>query len=228
VIDPCQPTRSAITVAGISGYSVRIVFTLASNGVNDVEAATRSYRGGRSDRTAAATVARAMPRSLATCRCGTPSATSRRINAQSSTEITHPICLGGRVFERRYGLTFERRPHGEILDGKGILTLVTVGVDGSTSTLMWTQCVPAGAAGYGDELLSRRRAPARRADDRTPSRQPRSCPAPIMIRPRRALARGRATTRGRVPGSGVSVGPSTRIHICPYIPLSRDVRSLRS
>ena len=53
-----------------------------------------------------------MPRSRATCRCGTPSATSRRIRAQSSTEITHPICLGGLVFDRRYGLVFNRRRHG--------------------------------------------------------------------------------------------------------------------
>jgi hypothetical protein len=34
-----------------------------------------------------------------------------RINAQSATEITHPICLGGLVFERRYGLIVERRRH---------------------------------------------------------------------------------------------------------------------
>ena len=61
--------------------------------------------------TARATVDRPMPRSRATCRCGTPSATSRRIKAQSSTEITHPICLGGLVFDRRYGLIFKRRRH---------------------------------------------------------------------------------------------------------------------
>jgi hypothetical protein len=42
-----------------------------------------------------------MPKSRATWRWGTPSATSRRIRAQSSTEITHPICLGGLVFKRR-------------------------------------------------------------------------------------------------------------------------------
>ena len=30
---------------------------------------------------------------------------------QSSTEITHPICLGGLVFDRHYGLIFERRRH---------------------------------------------------------------------------------------------------------------------
>jgi hypothetical protein len=52
-----------------------------------------------------------MPRFRATWRCGTPSATSRRIRAQSSTEITHPICLGGPVFDRRYGLVFKRRRH---------------------------------------------------------------------------------------------------------------------
>src|SRR5690242_4173009 len=52
-----------------------------------------------------------MPRSRATWRCGTPSATSRRIRAQSSIEITHPICLGGLVFDRRYGLVFKRRRH---------------------------------------------------------------------------------------------------------------------
>jgi hypothetical protein len=34
---------------------------------------------------------------FAVCRRGTPSATSRLINAQSSAEITHLICLGGLV-----------------------------------------------------------------------------------------------------------------------------------
>jgi len=51
------------------------------------------------------------PSCRATCRCGTPSATSRRISAQSSTEITQPICLGGLIFARRYGLVFKRRRH---------------------------------------------------------------------------------------------------------------------
>lgn len=109
MIDPSQPTRSAITVAGISGCSLRIARTLASNGVNEVGTGLRSYFGGRSEATARSTVALPIPRSRATCRRGTPSATSRRINAQSSTEITHPICPGGLVFERRYGLIFERR-----------------------------------------------------------------------------------------------------------------------
>jgi hypothetical protein len=111
VIEPAQQTRSAITVAGMSGYSARIARTSGSNGVNEVAAGLRSYFGGRSDASARTTVDLPMPRFRATCRCGTPSATSRRINAQSSTEITHPICMGGLDFERRYGLTFERRRH---------------------------------------------------------------------------------------------------------------------
>jgi hypothetical protein len=109
VIEPVQPTRSAITVDGISGCSDKITRTLASNGVNAVGTARRPYFGGRSDATARSTVARPIPNCRATCRRGTPSATSRLINAQSSTEITHPICLGGLVFDRRYGLVFKRR-----------------------------------------------------------------------------------------------------------------------
>ena len=66
VIEPGQSTRSAITVAGISGCSDKIARTLASNGANDVAAARRSYLGGRTEATAAATVARATPRSRAT------------------------------------------------------------------------------------------------------------------------------------------------------------------
>jgi hypothetical protein len=33
-------------------------------------------------------------------------------DAQSSTEITYRICLGGLTFERRCGLNFERRRQG--------------------------------------------------------------------------------------------------------------------
>lgn len=93
MIDPGHSTRSAITVAGIPGCSTSKALTLASNGENDVSCDDRSYFGGRSDLTAAATVSRAMPRSRATCRCGIPSATSRRINAQSSNH--DPSCPRG-------------------------------------------------------------------------------------------------------------------------------------
>jgi len=104
VIEPGQLTRSAITVAGMSGVSDTNARTLASNGVNDVGTAGRSYFGGPSEASARSTVALPIPNCCATRRRGTPSGTSRLINAQSSTEITHPICLGGLVFDRRYGL----------------------------------------------------------------------------------------------------------------------------
>lgn len=105
---PLPVRRSAITVAGNFGNSASRTRTRASNGENDVGTGLRSYFGGPADATALPTVALPMPSCLATCRCGTPSATSRRISAQSSTEITHPICLGGLIFKRRYGLIFER------------------------------------------------------------------------------------------------------------------------
>jgi hypothetical protein len=108
---PAHSTRPAITVAGISGCSAKIARTLATNGVNDIALDARSYFGGRSDATARTTVAHPIPNCRATCPHGTPSATSRRINTQSSTKITHPICLGGLVFDRRYGLAFKRRRH---------------------------------------------------------------------------------------------------------------------
>lgn len=98
----------------MSGVVVRICRTSGSNGVNGVNAvgtAGRSYFGGRSEASTRSTVDLPIHRSRATRRCGTPSATSRRIKAQSSTEITHPICLGGHVFARRYGLDFTRRRH---------------------------------------------------------------------------------------------------------------------
>ena len=88
VIEPDQPTRSASTVAGISGYSASNARTRASNGVNDVAAGRRSYFGGAVEATAFTTVVREIPNRSAICFFGTPSAASRRINAQSSTVIT--------------------------------------------------------------------------------------------------------------------------------------------
>jgi hypothetical protein len=93
----------------MSGVVTRSCRTNGSNGVNPVGTAARSYFGGRRDANARSTVDLPIPRSRATWRCGTPSATSRRIRAQSSTEITHPICLGGLIFDRRNGLVFKRR-----------------------------------------------------------------------------------------------------------------------
>ena len=88
VIDPVQPTRSAITVAGMSGVDFNSCCTAASNGVNDVDVDVRSYFGGPSEATALMTVVREIPSLLAICAFGTPSPASRRINAQSSKVIT--------------------------------------------------------------------------------------------------------------------------------------------
>jgi hypothetical protein len=59
--DPVQATRSASTVAGMSGHSPSNARTRASNGINDVTAAARSYLGGSLDATARATVLREIP-----------------------------------------------------------------------------------------------------------------------------------------------------------------------
>ena len=88
MIEPDQPTRSAITVAGISGCSSNNARTRASNGENDVAAGVRSYFGGAVDATAFTTVVREIPNRSAICFFGTPSAARLRIKAQSSTVIT--------------------------------------------------------------------------------------------------------------------------------------------
>jgi hypothetical protein len=88
VIDPSQPTRSAITVAGMSGVSANNARTRGSNTVKDVSAARRSYFGGESDFTALITVVREMPNLAAICDFGTPSEANLLINAQSSKVIT--------------------------------------------------------------------------------------------------------------------------------------------
>ena len=66
MIEPVHPTRSAITVAGMSGVVLSSCLTSGSNGVNDVGTADRSYFGGRSDANARATVDLPTPRSFAT------------------------------------------------------------------------------------------------------------------------------------------------------------------
>lgn len=66
VIDPVQPTRSAITVAGMSGVVASSCFTSGSNAANAVGTGARSYFGGPSEATARATVDRPTPRSRAT------------------------------------------------------------------------------------------------------------------------------------------------------------------
>jgi hypothetical protein len=88
VIDPDQPTRSAITLAGMSGSVSNNARTRCSNTVNDVGCGRRSYFGGASDATAFSTVVREIAKRFAICAFGTPSASRLRINAQSSKVIT--------------------------------------------------------------------------------------------------------------------------------------------
>lgn len=97
LIDPVHPTRSASTVAGTSGVFASNCRTAGSNAGERRRHRCPLVRRRPTRGTARATVARPTPKSRATRHCGTPSATSRRIRAQSSTEITHPICLGGLV-----------------------------------------------------------------------------------------------------------------------------------
>lgn len=66
MIDPVHPTRSAVTVAGMSGVAARSWRTIGSYGVNAVGPVARSYFGGPSDASARATVDRPTPRSRAT------------------------------------------------------------------------------------------------------------------------------------------------------------------
>ena len=93
-------TEAVARAAGVGAEEVRRALMLGGSLPAVAETALSAA--------ARATVDLPIPSCRATCRCGTPSATSRRINAQSSTEITQPICLSGLIFERRYGLVFER------------------------------------------------------------------------------------------------------------------------
>ncbi len=95
-IDPVQPTRSASTVAGISGTSSS-ARTRGSNTVNDVGPGERSYRGGASRPHRASPRRPRIPNRSAIRAFGTPSTASLRISAQSSKVIT-PQSSGARFF----------------------------------------------------------------------------------------------------------------------------------
>jgi len=71
--DPAQPTRSAITDAGIEGNSDNR--TRSSNPSNTAPAGGLEYDGGPRDANAHATVFRARPNRSAIARCDNPSAT---------------------------------------------------------------------------------------------------------------------------------------------------------
>jgi hypothetical protein len=133
-------TRSAITVAGICGYTRSSSRIRGSNPSATDPVAARSYRGGPSERTAARTVFRETFMTRAICLIGRPSARcSRRISAQSSTEITCFLPGSARArFSGRRGqnsdatpgsvFRFRRqRPSGNSYSAIRSLTLRTVG-----------------------------------------------------------------------------------------------------
>jgi hypothetical protein len=117
-IDPLQPTRSAITVAGMPRVSANKARTLLSNGVNDVADAARSYFGGPDEATALTTVVLEIPNFLAISALATPSAANRRINAQSSIVIT---LQSQRVFTFQAPKLFSFRAPSTVLVGSRIL-----------------------------------------------------------------------------------------------------------
>jgi len=91
-----QPTRSAITVAGISGNSLSNDRIRGSNASTFDPAGARTYRGGTSEANAARTVFRANPKRRAIVLIPNFSdLCNRRISAQSSTLITPSLCPRG-------------------------------------------------------------------------------------------------------------------------------------
>ena len=84
-----QPTRSAITVAGIDGVASNNRRISGSNASTADPTGARSYFGGLDEANAAATVFREIPNCLAIARPDNRSdRCNRRISAQSSTVIT--------------------------------------------------------------------------------------------------------------------------------------------
>lgn len=107
--DPDQPTRSAITVAGIAGNSASSCRTRTSNSSHADGTAGLEYDGRPSKANAFLTVSRAIPRCSAIALADSPKLPCRcRISPHSFTVITQPICLGGLVFEERRQLSGSR------------------------------------------------------------------------------------------------------------------------
>src|ERR1700742_4472080 len=109
VIPRVQPTRSAITEAGIVGTAVSWARIASSNASTADPAGLRSYFGGPSEANAARTVFREMPNVLAINLIGNPSARcSLRISAQSSTANNSLLLSARKPRVRRKGSKFGR------------------------------------------------------------------------------------------------------------------------
>ena len=111
-IECCQPTRSAITVAGIFGCSFSSNRICGSTASTSDPFGGRTYRGGVSVFSADATVFLAIPNSRAIADCESPSDLySRRISAQFSNVITPQGVLGVLNFHPSITAQFSRRRH---------------------------------------------------------------------------------------------------------------------
>jgi hypothetical protein len=114
-----HPTRSAITVAGIVGTSLRWARIASSNASTAEPAGLRSYFGGPYEAKAVRTVFREIFNVLAMVLIGNPSARcSLRISAQSYTDNNSLLLSArkprvgrrGSKFGRRHGVSFQTSP----------------------------------------------------------------------------------------------------------------------
>ena len=117
-----HPTRSAITVAGIRGYSRSSSRIRGSTASTADPFGARSYRGGPGEANAFFTVFRATPLKRAISEIDTPSARNRRISAQSLTLITHSrFTTRWSEFTRRQVISFQasstRRRSADLVRG---------------------------------------------------------------------------------------------------------------
>ena len=112
--EPVHPTRSPITVAGMSGNCPSNSRIAGSNASTAEPAGLRWYFGGSCAANATRTVFRAIPNRRAIVLIPNPSARcSRRISAQSSTVITPPLFSeGGSTFARRQGVSLHAASTG--------------------------------------------------------------------------------------------------------------------
>jgi hypothetical protein len=125
VIPRDQPTRSAITLAGIVGTSASWARIASSKASTADPAGLRTYFGGSSLANADRTVFREIFNVLAINLIGNPSARcSLRISAQSST-ASNSLLLSARKprlrrrgskFGRRHGVSFQTTRTGRITD----------------------------------------------------------------------------------------------------------------
>ncbi len=109
--EPDQPTRSASTVARISGNSVSIERARSSNGVNDVASTgVRSYFGGSADATARVDRVPRDPQTISDLRLGNP-LRSQPPNQRPIFQSDHTPIIECSLFDRQDCSDFSRHRH---------------------------------------------------------------------------------------------------------------------